>query len=160
ILLDLKELNEEIAQLENALKQNQQMLKDTEEEIEKLKEEIDLLEEDIIELEEKIEARSDILKQRITSYQKSGGNIAFLDVLFGAKSFGEFISRVSAVTKITNSDQDLIQKQEEDKAQIETKQQKVKDKLSEQNDLRTELKGMEELILDQKNETEKHKKQL
>lgn len=160
VLLDLKELNEEIVQVEEALEHNQKMLDETEEEIETLEKEIDKLEAEIIELEENIKLRSDILKQRITSYQKSGGNIGFLDVLFGAKNFGEFISRVSAVTKITNSDNELIKQQEEDKAQVEEIQQNLEVKLDEQNDMRIELKGMEELILDQKKQNEKSKKEL
>lgn len=160
ILLDLKELNQEIQDLENALKQNQAMLDETEEEIKNLVEEIQALEEEINELEIAIEKRNDILKQRIKSYQKNGGNIGFLQVLFGANSFTEFISRVSAVTKITNSDQDLIKKQEEDKAQVEDVKLTVQNKLEEQNDMKTELKGMEEVILEQKKQAEQSKKTL
>lgn len=160
ILIDLEELNEEIVQLNEALEHNQNMLNETEAEIEVLEEEIAVLDEEIAELQEKIDIRSDILKKRITSYQKTGGNIGFLDVIFGAKSFSEFISRVSLVTTITNSDYDLIDQQEADKAQVEATQQKVAEKLAEQNELRTELIGMEELILEQKALSEEAKEEL
>lgn len=160
ILFDLKEINEEIVKVDEALKANQEMLKQAKKDVEKTEEEIAELEEEIVELEEKIEARFDILKQRVTSYQKSGGNIGFLEVLFGSKNFGDFISRASAVTKITNSDTDLIKEQEEDKAEVEKKQAKVEEKLAEQKEAKVELEGMEALILDQQAENEASKKKL
>src|SRR5699024_1725721 len=112
------------------------------------------------ELEEKIEARFDILKERVTSYQKSGGNIGFIEVLFGSKSFGDFISRASAVTKITNSDTELIKAQEQDKAEVEKIQTEVEKKLAEQKEAKVELEGMEALILDQQAENKASKKKL
>lgn len=154
LLLDLKDLNTEIQQLENALTQNQEALDETEEEIQNLEEEIQELEEEIEVLEENIEKRNDLLKERIKSYQKNGGNVGFIQVLFGAKSFTEFISRVSAVTKITSSDQELIEKQEEDKAQIEEVQDTVQKMLDEQKDMKTELVGIEEVIIEQKDQAE------
>src|SRR5690625_3597080 len=136
------------------------MLKQAKKDVEKTEEEIAELEEEIAELEEKIDARFDILKQRVTSYQKSGGNIGFLEVLFGSKNFGDLISRASAVTKITNSDAELIQEQEDDKAKVESKQAKVAEKLEEQKEAKVELEGMETLILEQQEENEASKKKL
>ncbi len=160
LLFDLKDLNEEIVKVDAALKENQAMLKQAKKDVTKTEEEIAELEEEIAELEEKIEARFDILKQRVTSYQKSGGNIGFLEVLFGSKSFGDLISRASAVTKITNSDTDLIKEQEEDKAEVEKKQAEVEEKLAEQKEAKVELEGMEALILDQQATNETAKKKL
>ncbi|MGC8074423.1 coiled-coil domain-containing protein, partial [Salmonella enterica] len=70
-----------------------------------------------------------------------------------SSSFGEFISRVSAVSKIADSDAELIEQQEADKAEVEQK-------LSELNDLKEELKEMEQLILEQKEANEQRKKEL
>src|SRR5699024_10970521 len=106
VLIEVEELNKEIEKLDEALEKNK----------EKKKEEIEDFEEEIETLEEKIEERTGILKDRIASYQKSGGNIDYLDVIFGSKDFGDLISRISAVTKITSSDQKLLEEQEEDQA--------------------------------------------
>lgn len=160
LLFDLKDLNEDIVRVDQALKDNQKVLKKTKNDVSETKEEIGELEEDIVELEEGIEERFDVLKERVTSYQKNGGNIGFLEVLFGAKSFGEFIGRANAVTKITSSDEDLMNKQEEDKAEVEKKQKEVKEKLKEQTEMKVELEGMESLILDQQKENKKSKKTL
>ena len=160
ILFDLKEINEEIVKVDEALKANQEMLNKAKKDVEKTEEEIAELEKEIAGLEKKIEERFDILKQRVTSYQKSGGNIGFLDVLFGSKSFGDFISRASAVNKITNSDAELIKAQEEDKAEVEEIQAKVEKKLAEQKEAKVELEGMKALIEEQQAENKASKKKL
>src|SRR5699024_11624219 len=82
---------------------------ETKHNIKKMEEEIEDFEEEIETLEKKIEERTGILKDRFASYQKSGGNIDYLDVIFGSKDFGDLISRISAVTKITSSDQKLLE---------------------------------------------------
>ncbi|MGM8365912.1 murein hydrolase activator EnvC family protein [Virgibacillus sp. W0181] len=146
VLIDLKEINEEIKQSEASLQANQEATEDVQSEMDELNKEIDVL-------EDAIEERFDILKERAKSYQRSGGNIAYLDVILGSSSFGEFISRVSAVSKIADSDAELIEQQEADKAEVEQK-------LSELNDLKEELKEMEQLILEQKEANEQRKKEL
>lgn len=146
VLIELEALNDEIKKVEKALKSNQKMIDDTNDQIK-------TTEEEIAELEKEIEKRYDILSNRMVNYQKNGGNIGFLDVIFGSSSFSDFISRVTAVNKITSSDADLVNQLEEDKA-------KVADKLAELSDLQTELKGMQETIVAQKEENEAKKKEL
>src|SRR5690625_6308996 len=95
--------------VKSALKKYRQSLKETETKIADTEEEIDGLEGDIAELEAGIEERFELLKERISSYQKTGGDIKYLEVLFGSKNFTEFISRTTAVNKISNSDKELIE---------------------------------------------------
>ncbi|MUK89963.1 peptidase [Ornithinibacillus sp. L9] len=146
VLIDLEELNKEITKNNEALKTNEKTLNET-------TEEISVKEEEIAELEQSIQKRSDILNDRMVSYQKNGGNIGFLDIIFGSKSFGDLVSRVSAVTKITESDSALLKQQEEEKTLVENK-------LTELTDMKVELEGMQELILVQKEKNEEQKKQL
>ncbi|SET35458.1 Cell wall-associated hydrolase, NlpC family [Oceanobacillus limi] len=146
VLIELEELNEEIAQVEEALQKNEDKLDETNTEISEK-------EKEIAELEEAIEKRSNILKDRMVSYQKNGGNIGFLDVIFGSKSFGDLVSRVSAITKITDSDTELINQQEEDK-------KSVGNKLDELTEMQVELEGMQETILAQKEQTVEQKDEL
>src|SRR5699024_4319667 len=104
--------------------------------------------------------RYEILKSRAKSYQKSGGNVSFLDVLLGSNNFSELFSRVSAVSKITDSDQELMDKQEADKKEVEKKQNKAEEKLADLKDMETELKGMQDTILAQKEAKKNSKKDL
>src|SRR5690625_1364901 len=136
LLFDLEDLNAEISQLDEALDHNKKALKETEENIAQLEDDIAELEKNIAELQERIDDRTEILKDRISSYQKTGGNINLLDVILGSKNFGDLISRVSAVTKITNADQDLIDQQEADKAEVVKQQEAVEEKLDERSEER------------------------
>lgn len=146
VLIDLKEINDEIHKVEASLKANQEMTKEVQKEMDELNKEISVL-------QTEIDERFEILKERAKSYQSNGGNIAFLDVILGSSTFMEFISRVNAVTKITESDTQLIEQQEEDKA-------KVKAKLSDLNDREEELKEMEQIIVEQRETNEKKKNDL
>lgn len=160
LLIEKEELNEEINQVNAALKENKKTLKQNKKDITAAQKEINKLEKEIAELEEAIEKRFNILKERAVAYQKNGGNISYIEVLFGAESFGDFISRVSAVNKITESDAQLMEQINEDIVEIEKKQNKVQAKLDELNELNTELKGMQALIKEQQKENESKKSDL
>ncbi len=60
---------------------------------------------------------------------------------------------MSAVTKITESDQKLID-------QIDADKQKVEGKLADLEEMEVDLKGMQDLIIEQKEENEKRKKSI
>lgn len=160
VLLDLEELNDKIERAESALKENEAKMEETEADIEEKEEEIEELENEIAELEESIAKRHQILKDRVSAYQKNGGDVSYLEVIFGAESFSDFISRISAITKITDSDVKIIEQQEKDKAQIVKKQEEVENKLADLEEVKTELKGMQSIILEQKEANEERKSEL
>src|SRR5699024_7114834 len=114
IVIEIEEKNIEIDELQHTLDKNEEAKNEVQEDIEAVEKEIESL-------EEKIEERFDILKERAKSYQKTGGNISYLEVLFGATDFNDFISRLNAVTAITDSDARLIEEQKKDKRKIEMK---------------------------------------
>src|SRR5699024_5876627 len=153
LLFDLEELNDEIKQLDEALDHNKKEIKETEENISQLEDDIAELEKNIAELQERIDYRTEILKDRISSYQRTGGNVNFIDVILGSQSFGDMISRVSAVTKITAADQDLIDQQEADQAEIIVQQEKVKEKLDEEIELKTDLEEIKVITEKQQEES-------
>ncbi|WP_200410801.1 C40 family peptidase [Virgibacillus salexigens] len=157
VLIELEELNKEISQVNHALTENQKKMDETEDSISSKQAEVDKLEKEIKQLEEAIEKRFDILKERAVSYQQSGGNVSYLEVIFGSKSFGDFINRVSAVNKISDSDVELMEKQEADKKKVEEKQNKVLNSLEELKDMKAELEGIQATIKEQKQENESKK---
>lgn len=88
-------------------------------------------EKEIKETEARIEKRNEILKKRVRSLQESGGSQGYIDVLLGSTSFGDFISRATAVSSIVDADKDLIKQQEQDKAKLEDSEADLNDKLKE-----------------------------
>lgn len=160
VLKELDQLNKDIEKTDKALKENQKVMNKTEKKIETTEDEIDTLEKEIKKLEDKIEERFEILKERAVSYQKNGGDINYMEVIFGSQSFSDFISRVSAVNKITESDAKLIEEQENDKASVEEKQGEKEEKLEELKAEKTELEGMLEVIEDQQKQNKEAKSSL
>lgn len=140
ILYEMKDISEKVTKLQAELETNEKQLFKIEEEIEQLQEQID-------ELNEKIEVRNEKLKERLAAYQENGGNIQFIEVILGSKNAIDFISRVDAVTTITNADIKLIEDNERDKAAVEVN-------LNEQESLFTELEEKAEKIKTQKSELE------
>lgn len=160
VLFELEEQNEELERLKDALAKNKKVLDETNEDINAFEAEIEELQIEVDRLNVEIEKRNEVLKSRMSSYQANGGNMNFLDVFLGAKDFNEFISRVSAVTRVTQADADLLEQQERDQALVVLNQSNIEDKLEEKEELLVELKGTEELIKAQTPEIEKKVKKL
>ncbi len=160
VLTELEELNQELDQLNETLEKNQQTMAETEEKVELTEEEVDQLEEEIVEIEKDIEVRTDIIQERLISYHRNGGDIAYIEVILGSKNFGDFISRSNAVKKIMDADKSLIEEQQADKAKVKKKQDEVKEKLQELQDMQTEIQGMIALIEDQKEAANEKKESL
>ncbi|MDO3659766.1 NlpC/P60 family protein [Bacillus sp. C28GYM-DRY-1] len=121
---ELKDINDKA--LDTSLK-----IEDKKEENDKTKEEIKKLKKEIKETEARIEKRNEILKKRVRSLQESGGSQGYIDVLLGSTSFGDFISRATAVSSIVDADKDLIKQQEQDKANLEDSEADLNNKLKE-----------------------------
>src|SRR5690625_5058319 len=83
-----------------------------------------------------------------------------LEVILESKNFGDLISRVSAVTKITNADQELIDQQEADKLLVEEKHAEIEEKLEEEIDLKNEMEAIKADMEEQQNALEETKDDL
>jgi peptidoglycan DL-endopeptidase CwlO len=146
----LAELNAQIAKVDQAIEDNRKMIAQTEAEIKKTEEQVKTLEVEIEQLEKEIEARNEILKERARMMQQSGGTISYLDVIFGAQSFSDFINRVSAVSTIMQADQEIIDEQAKAINLVEEKQAKIQETLTALTNEKEELVAMQGQIEDQK----------
>nr|WP_304215429.1 C40 family peptidase [Fredinandcohnia onubensis] len=146
----LAELNAQIAKVDQAIEDNRKMIAQTEADIKKTEEQVKTLEVEIEQLEKEIEARNEILKERARMMQQSGGTISYLDVIFGAQSFSDFINRVSAVSTIMQADQEIIDEQAKAINLVEEKQAKIQETLTALTNKKEELVAMQGQIEDQK----------
>lgn len=160
IVEKINKKNAEIEQLQAAIDENNKQLKQTKKQIEKLENEIAELQKEIDALQQKIDERDEIIKRRIASYQETGGNIKFIEVLMGAETFTDLISRASAAITITKADQELLDEQKRDQELVIAKQDEVEGKLAEQEDLLAELKEMKKLMDEQKADLKEEKNKL
>lgn len=127
---DMKALNEEVNRLEDLLQEKEAKVEEITYEIETTKEEIHTLQAEIDRLNASIEERFDLLKTRASSYQKSGGLINYIEVIFDSQSFGDFISRVTAVNQVMDSDAMLMEQLEDDMELVEAHQHSTLEKLN------------------------------
>ncbi|MEI4789387.1 NlpC/P60 family protein [Bacillus sp. FJAT-53060] len=139
LALKLKEIDEK------ALKTSDQ-IEEKQKENEKTKKEIKALKKEIADTEKRIEERNEFLKNRVRALQENGGSTKYIDVLLGAKSFSDFISRAGAVSTLINADSEIIKEQERDKAELQksenelnTKLENVQKTLSKLETLQTDL---------------------
>ncbi|AUS11589.1 MULTISPECIES: peptidoglycan DL-endopeptidase CwlO [Bacillus] len=159
---ELTELQENQSKIEKELQDinakaldTSNKIEDKKEENDKTKEEIKKLKKEIKETEARIEKRNEILKKRVRSLQESGGSQGYIDVLLGSTSFGDFISRATAVSSIVDADKDLIKQQEQDKAKLEDSEADLNDKLKEVQAALAKLETMQKDLDKQLNEKDK-----
>lgn len=160
VLEEINTIHKEMTDMEKELDENNAKMVETEEKIVEYEEQFYALLDEINELNEVIDKRNDILKNRLAAYQENGGDISFLEVILNAKSFQEFISRVSSITAITKADRELIQQQTEDREQLEKHQNAIVEKLEKQEQLMKQLEETKALIEEQKAALKKAEKSL
>ncbi|WP_281413778.1 PcsB-like coiled-coil domain-containing protein [Ornithinibacillus massiliensis] len=160
IMSEIDNLNEEINDVEEEISKKQLLIDETEDKLHNTVNEIEQLQKEIQELDENIAKRHKLLEDRISSYQKSGGHISYLEVLLGAQSFSDFISRITMVNTITKSDSDLIAQLEADMKAVEEKQLLSLNKLDHLNELKLEQEKALAEVQEQKQQNEQRKNSL
>lgn len=157
---ELSQLERHIMRIEEAMRDNSNMIAKNEKEIKMTEAQVKQLEKDIQELNKSIEKRKELLAKRAVALQEAGGKVDYLEVLFGAESFGDFVNRAYAVSQIASADKDLIEQFEKDKKSLEDKKSSVTKKLAELKDMKAELDEIRTVIQHQKQESEQLRAQL
>lgn len=146
-------LTAQIKRIDQAIKDNQAKITETKSDIEETNQEITQLDKEIAVLKERIQKRNEILKERAIAFQKSGGDVNYLEVLLGSSNFSDLISRVGAVATMVDADRTILEEHEADKKEVEEKQAAVEKKLADLTNMKIELEGMLAQIKDQKDQS-------
>lgn len=149
------QLNQEIKKLDEKLLDTGEKIEEKENEIKKTKAEIEQLKKQIAEVKKRIEKRNELLKERAKSLQEAGGTISYLDVILGAKSFNDFVTRISAVTTIVDADQKIIEEHERDMKLKEEAEAKLNKQLSSLEEALSELASLKQELDKQIDEKDK-----
>ncbi|OWZ83717.1 murein hydrolase activator EnvC family protein [Natranaerobius trueperi] len=115
----LQQISNELNEQEQELVRINSEINETEDKIEKTTEELERAEE---ELEEKEEFLGTRMK---ASYQS--GDVSYLEVLFDAQSFIDFLSRLTYVQSIVDRDVELIEEVEQERNKIQAKKEDLED---------------------------------
>ncbi|GHH97487.1 murein hydrolase activator EnvC family protein [Neobacillus kokaensis] len=145
---DLERIDLAISDITDKISDKNTKIKETKTEINKLKGDIKVI-------KDRMEKRSELLKERARSYQENGGAVNYLDVLFGAQSFNDFIDRANAVATLVIADQEIFKQHEADKIELEKKEAKVKKDLAGLETMLADLKEMNQQLSAQRAEKNK-----
>ncbi|PAE16540.1 hypothetical protein CHH91_07715 [Virgibacillus sp. 7505] len=150
-----EKLRTELEKIDGKIGETNTKLADTESEISSLESDIDTLKKEIADLEVRIEERHGLLKDRMHSLQKSGGQVKYLDVIMESKSFSDFLNRVDAVSTIMGADQDLMEAQQQDLEDVESKKSERQTKLVRVEKQADVLEETKQTLTDQQKEKDK-----
>lgn len=132
---EIKSIDLQVSETSGKIREKKESIKETTKKIEDLKVEID-------EVKKRISERNKLLEDRARSLQQGGGVVSYLEVVLGAQSFGDLVSRVSAVSTIVEADREILKAHEEDKATLETAETAL---ITEKKNLEDSLKELESL---------------
>jgi murein DD-endopeptidase MepM/ murein hydrolase activator NlpD len=153
-------LEQEIKRVDLAIAEARINIANKNEEIAAIELEIATLKKDIEVLVERLKKRDELLKNRMRSLQENGGTIDYLNVILGAKSFGDFLDRVSAVTTIVEQDKLIIKKHQEEMELLEELKGNLTTKLNDLEQQLIELQVLNDKLNEQRLEKESYLGQL
>ena len=157
----ISELKSEESTLSSKVEALQKKIQKNEKESEKLVKEmqeteatLDKLRNEIEELKKAIEERELLLEDQARALQIVGESGNVVNFVLQAESLSEMVGRVDVVNKIVSSNKQTIDKQEADKAMVETKEEETMKKQEEQSKLAGKLESNKALLEEQKAEQE------
>ncbi|RSK52368.1 murein hydrolase activator EnvC family protein [Bacillus canaveralius] len=136
--------SQEVEKLNNAISGTLQQINEKNQQTEEAKSKIETLQKEISEITGRIEKRNGLLKDRARSFQENGGEVSYIDVIFDAKSFTDFVDRAGAVAVIMEADRDLLEKHETDKNSLEKTQSELEAQLLSLEAMLAELEKLKE----------------
>lgn len=111
-------------------------------EISSTQSDIDSLENEIKGIEDNISNKNTEIKSILSFIQISSGESAYLEYAFGAKTFTDFIYRVSVAEQLSDYNNSLINSYNEDIKSLSLKQKDLSAKQNELNNKQTELSAL------------------
>lgn len=122
---EVKKLQEELTNLQKEIDEKVKVFN-------KVQTDIKDVDADITETEKRIEQRSKILSERMAAYQAQDDTVGvYLNVVLESKSFADLMDRVVAVKTLMDADQELVDQQEADKANLEKQKATLDEKQKE-----------------------------
>lgn len=147
----INEITEKLKTIQVELNEAAGRLRSIQNEQEAINKQIKQTEEEIRKAEIHLKQRQDILNKRVRSIYMHG-QLSYLEVITGAKSFSDFANRLELLKRIIHSDFKLIQEIQKQKALIEAKKDELEQKKNKLDALAGEAQKAENQIRAKKEE--------
>ncbi len=149
-----QEVLEEKEVLDQQITQIQQTIDEMEQVIEESDAQISVKNEELQQAQEHLDEANDQFKQRVKSMYMNG-NISYLEILFGAESFSDLLTRVNMLKYIVDNDNKIIAEIADDKSTIEEAKNVIEEQKQQQEaakNLQVEEKERMQESVDRKQE--------
>ena len=152
----IDESKSKISDTQSSLDDVVSKIADLNNQIEQKQQEINYLESSIKSLEASITAKENEVKERMYAMQSYNNSNSYIEFIFGASNFSDFFSRIDSINEITQFDEELIEKINDEKKQVENQKATLEtvkaNMVSQQNEQYALQSQYQDLLEKQKNE--------
>ncbi|MFI8678562.1 C40 family peptidase [Bacillus thuringiensis] len=135
----MNDLNKTIQGLDKSVQENAAKLDETTKKVSDTEQLIEKKNKDIAELQTKIAKREDLLRKRLVALQEQPNTNVVTEVLVNSKNVADLVDRLTSVSKILESDEDIMKTQQEDQASVKKDVATVKEKQKELKEAQTQI---------------------
>ncbi|PFJ17477.1 N-acetylmuramoyl-L-alanine amidase [Bacillus cereus] len=135
----MNDLNKTIQGLDKSVQENAAKLDETTKKVADTEQLIEKKNKDIAELQTKIAKREELLRKRLVALQEQPNTNIVTEVLVNSKNVADLVDRLTSVSKIFESDEDIMKTQQEDQANVKKDVETVKEKQKELKEAQAQI---------------------
>ncbi|EEL85321.1 Endopeptidase lytE [Bacillus cereus AH1272] len=135
----MNDLNKTIQGLDKSVQENATKLDETTKKVSDTEQLIEKKNKDIAELQTKIAKREDLLRKRLVALQEQPNTNVVTEVLVNSKNIADLVDRLNSVSKILESDEDIMKTQQEDQTNVKKDVETVKEKQKELKEAQAQI---------------------
>ncbi|HDR7514118.1 NlpC/P60 family protein [Bacillus mobilis] len=135
----MNDLNKTIQGLDKSVQENASKLDETTKKVADTEQLIENKSKDIAELQTKIAKREELLRKRLVALQEQPNTNVVTEVLVNSKNVADLVDRLASVSKILESDEDIMKTQQEDQANVKKDVETVKTKQKELKEAQAQI---------------------
>ncbi|MED1610647.1 NlpC/P60 family protein [Bacillus paranthracis] len=135
----MNDLNKTIQGLDKSVQENAAKLDETTKKVADTEQLIEKKNKDIAELQTKIAKREELLRKRLVALQEQPNTNVVTEVLVNSKNIADLVDRLNSVSKILESDEDIMKTQQEDQANVKKDVETVKTKQKELKEAQAQI---------------------
>ncbi|WP_144506662.1 NlpC/P60 family protein [Bacillus mycoides] len=135
----MNDLNKTIQGLDKSVQENASKLDETTKKVADTEQLIENKNKDIAELQTKIAKREELLRKRLVALQEQPNTNIVTEVLVNSKNVADLVDRLASVSKIMESDEDIMKTQQEDQVNVKKDVETVKEKQKELKEAQSQI---------------------
>ncbi|OJD67695.1 NlpC/P60 family protein [Bacillus sp. NH11B] len=135
----MNDLNKTIQGLDKSVQENATKLDETTKKVSDTEQLIEKKNKDIAELQTKIAKREELLRKRLVALQEQPNTNVVTEVLVNSKNIADLVDRFNSMSKILESDEDIMKTQQEDQTNVKKDVETVKEKQKELKEAQAQI---------------------